>query len=240
MTWFRTWDRAGVMNVADNDLLVLITLAASIMVFTALVGTSGVPVNSRPILAIYAVLLWPSLVSLLSVGYVSYKRATFSPDHKPNLSWSQYYTPLGRLMIQDSLRCSGGFYDAFHEGTPSKSCYPRTSLPGCKGLLCWFEQENLFMIWSAAFAFVLSHLINILISLLCANHLTKTFGNGITPQQCRLTSADVRVDADKIVGGLDYVETGPKTAWRPSSNGWFEEERWREVKSRLLGGCGSR
>ena len=56
------WTHADVMAVADNDILVLVTLCSSMMVLTSLVGISGVLLNSRPILAAYALLLWPCLV----------------------------------------------------------------------------------------------------------------------------------------------------------------------------------
>ncbi|KAJ7119876.1 hypothetical protein C8R44DRAFT_789036 [Mycena epipterygia] len=198
MTWFRTWDQADVMFVADNDVLVLITLAGSVLVFTALVGLSGLLLNSRPILAAYALLLWPAFACIVAIGYVAYKRATFSLDHKLNMSWSQYYTPLGRLLVQDSLRCCG-FYSALHEATPSTRCYPRTALPGCKGKLFRFERANLAMVWSAAFSLVPLHLLNVLVALLCANHVTATFGKGITPRMYRLTRVDVQADAEKIM-----------------------------------------
>jgi len=215
------------MYVADNDILVLITLAACIVIFTALVGLSGVFLNSRPILATYALLLWPALMSLVAVGYISYKRATFSLDHKLNFSWSQYYTPLGRLLIQDSLRCCG-FYSPLHEGTPSKRCYSRTSLPGCKGKLYRFERENLRLIWSTAFTLSSLHLFNIVIALLCANHTTRTFGKGITPKQYRLRSKDVRADADEILRGIS--RSGVRAVARPemtraSSSDVFREDR---------------
>lgn len=222
LTWFRTWAQADVMYVADNDILILITLAASIMVFTALVGISGVFLNSRPILATYTLLLWPAFLSLVVVGYISYKRATFALDHKLNLSWSQYYTPLGRLLIQNSLRCCG-FYSPLHEGMPSKRCYPRTPLPGCKGKLYRFEHENLGMIWSVAFTLAGLHIINIVVALLCANHITRTFGKGITPKQYRLSNMDVRADADKILKGIRAV-VRPELSRAPSSD-VFRDDR---------------
>lgn len=189
------------MYIADTDILILITLAGSTLVFISLVGLSGVLLNSRPILAVYTFLLWPAFVSLVAIGYVAYKRATFSLDHKLNMSWSQYYTPLGRLLIQDSLRCCG-FYNALHEATPSKRCYPRTSLPGCKGKLYRFERANLALVWSTVFSLVPLHLLNVLVALLCANHVTETFGKGITPERYRLTSVDVQTDAEKIMRGM--------------------------------------
>jgi hypothetical protein len=222
------------MYVADNDVLILITLAASIMIFTSLVGISGVFLNSRPILATYTLLLWPALTSLLAVGYVSYKRSTFSLDHKLNLSWSQYYTPLGRLLIQNSLRCCG-FYSPLHEAVPNKRCYPRTSLPGCKGKLYRFERGNLGMIWSTTFPLAGLHIINIVVAMLCANHMTRTFGKGITPAQYRLSSNDVRADADKILRGISRsgvrAVVRPKMSRAPSSDTFRDD---REERSLLL------
>ncbi|KAJ7062305.1 hypothetical protein C8F01DRAFT_986808, partial [Mycena amicta] len=194
MTWFRTWDQANVMSVADNDLLILITLSGAILIFTALVGLSGVLLNARPILAVYTLLLWPALASMAAIGYVAYKRATFALDHKLNLSWSQYYTPVGRLLIQDALHCCG-FYSALHEATPSKQCYPRTPLPGCKGKLYRFERGNLILIWESVFSLVLLHLVNMVVALVCANHVTEMFGRGIMPERYRLTGADVQRQA---------------------------------------------
>ncbi|KAJ7068986.1 tetraspanin Tsp2 family [Mycena belliarum] len=230
MTWFRTWDQADVMYVADNDILILVTLAGSLLVFTALVGLSGVFLNSRPILAVYTLLLWPAFLALVAIGYVAYKRATFALDHKLNLSWSQYYTPLGRLVVQDALRCCG-FYSALHEATPSKRCYPRTSLPGCKGKLYRFERANLALIWSTVFSLVPLHLLNVLVALLCANHVTETFGKGITPKRYRLTKVDVQADAVKImrgVKGLGILSSGlPLLPHAPScvSEGGVSEDR---------------
>lgn len=83
------WNHADVMYVADNDILILIAMAASILMFTALLGLTGTLLNSRPILATYTLLLWPALISMLAVGYTSYKRYAFSLDHKLNFSWSQ-------------------------------------------------------------------------------------------------------------------------------------------------------
>lgn len=211
------------MNVADNDILAIITLTASILVFTSLVGICGVFLNSRPILATYTLLLWPALASILAIGYVSYKRVTFALDHKLNMSWSQYFTPLGRLSIQDSLHCCG-FYSVLHEGTLSNRCYPRSPLPGCKGKLYSFEKDNLATIWSAAFTLALLHILNILVALLCANHLTKTFGRGMTPKQYRLSEKDVRADADKILEGLRRSRSfGNEPQINRSSRGFRED-----------------
>lgn len=213
------------MYVADNDILILITLSSSILLLTFVVGISGTILNSRPILAIYAVLLWPAFLSILAIGYTSYKRYAYSLDRKLNLAWSQWYTPLGRLIIQNTLRCCG-YYDSLHEAAASKQCYPRTPLPGCKAKLYRFEHENLATIWASAFALVPVHIINIVVSLLCANHVTRTFGKGIMPKRYWLSGADVRADAQRFMDTFARVRpvVRPRLT-RPPSSGVFREDR---------------
>lgn len=201
------------MYVADNDILTPITLAGSLLVFTSLVGLSGMLLNSRALLAVYTLLLWPASVALVAIGYVAHKRATFSLDRKLNLSWSQYYTPPGRLLIQDSLRCCG-FYSPLHEATPSKRWYPRAALPGCKGRLYRFERANLALVWETVFSLVPLHLLNVLVALLCANHVTERFGRGVTPKEYRLTGVDVQAVAEMITMRMGWVYHRPRISCR--------------------------
>ncbi|KAL5501837.1 hypothetical protein ACEPAH_9098 [Sanghuangporus vaninii] len=202
LTWYQTWDHADVMIVADGDVLILATLCASLLLLAALVGLTGTLLNSRPLLAIYALLLWPAFISLLSVGYVSYKRASFSLDRKLNMAWSKWYTDAGRAIIQDSLRCCG-FSDPTHEAVYGPGfaggCYARTLRPGCKGALLRFERANLGSLWRAVFSAVPLHIINIIICLLCANHVTRAFGTGLLPRAYRLKLKDVKTDAKSLL-----------------------------------------
>lgn len=192
------------MVVADNDILILITLSASILLLTALIGTAGIFLNSRSTLAIYALLLWPAFLSLLAVGYTSYRRANLALDRKLDYSWSRFYTPLGRRMIQDALQCCG-YFSSMHEASPSKWCYLRTPLPGCKGGLFKFEKINLRMIWRATFSLAPLHLINMVVALLSANHVTYVFGKRVIPKQYRLSPNDVKAEAEKLLG-LAFVD----------------------------------
>lgn len=162
----------------------------------------GFILNSRQTLAIYTVVLWPALITMLSVGYLAYRRSTFALDRKLDLAWSQWYTPEGRLLIQNSLGCCG-YYDTLHDAVFSKRCHARAPLPGCRGKLYRFEKANLGIIWGAAFSFVPLHIVNIVVALLCANHVTKRFGQGITPKGYRLTPNDLRADAKKIMLNID-------------------------------------
>lgn len=224
MNFFRVktaWDHADVMFVADNDILILITIASSIVLFTAVLGLTGVLLNSRPILAVYTLLLWPALVSILAIGYTGYKRSTFKLDRKLNFAWSQWYTDLGRLLIQDSLRCCG-YYDVSHEATLSKRCYARSSLPGCKGKLYRFEKANLDKVWKVAFGVAGLHLVNVMVGLLCSGHVTERFGKGMMPKRYRLKMQDVMNDAEKI--RKEGIINRPDMT-RASSSSVFREDK---------------
>lgn len=218
------WDHADVMLVADSDVLILITLCSILMLTSALVGLTGTLLNSRPILAVYAILLWPALISLLTVGYMSYKRSVFALDRKLNLAWSQWYTDIGRQVIQDSLKCCG-FYDSVHEAVVTRRCYPRTPLPGCKGPLLRFERNNLTTLWTLAFSFLPLHLINIFVALLCANHVTDTFGKGLMPKKYRLRVEDVRSNAHSLLMHFADGSKPPPIARAGSSTSYFREDK---------------
>ncbi|THH20575.1 hypothetical protein EUX98_g8553 [Antrodiella citrinella] len=230
LTWFQTWIYSDVMFVADYDILVLITVSSAILLLTFLIGITGTILNSRPILAIYALLLWPAFASILTIGYTSYKRSTFALDRKLNFAWSQWYTSLDRLIIQNALHCCG-FYNSMHEVTASKTCYVRTSLPGCKAKLWAFEKMNLDKIWFLVFGVVVPlHVANIFVAMCCANHVTVRFGKGIMPKRYWLKGEDVKRDAERILGSIGAVAR-PGVV-RASSSGVFREDK-AEVSSVL-------
>ena len=83
-----------------------------------------------------------------------------------------------------------------------------------------FERENLARVWSAAFSVMPLHILNIVIALLCANHVTERFGTGITPKQYWLRGADVK----PIGKGLSR----PKIARAPES-ALFRDDREETV-----------
>jgi hypothetical protein len=92
----------------------VITLASILLIVTSLVGLTGTLLNSRPILAFYALFLWPSFVSMLTVGYISYRRSEFALDRKLNEKWSQDFDAAARLVIQAALKCCG-YYNPLRE-----------------------------------------------------------------------------------------------------------------------------
>jgi len=79
------------------------TTASAMMVFTALLGFSGIMLNSRPFLAVYTFLLWVCLGLMVSPGYIAYKQRTFNLEGKINLQWSRELGTDGRLRIQDAV-----------------------------------------------------------------------------------------------------------------------------------------
>lgn len=84
------------------------TVASSLCLSTSIVGIGGSVLNSRPILALYAFLLWPSLVSMLALGYTSYKRNNLRLDLKLNQAWIRYMDDLARLRVQEAVSPRGG------------------------------------------------------------------------------------------------------------------------------------
>lgn len=70
---------------------------------TALVGLVGTMLNSRPILAIYCLLLWPSLAAILVIGYTTYRKQALNLDRKLNQAWSQFFDDAARLRLQNSV-----------------------------------------------------------------------------------------------------------------------------------------
>lgn len=214
LTWRTAWDLAEVMLIADTDVLVLTTIAGSIIMSTALTGIIGTMLNSRPILAVYAVLMWSALIAIFVVGRISYRRSTFALDRKLNLSWSRYYTTLGRLVIQNSFHCCG-YYTPLHEATQSETCDENVTLPGCKGSLYEFERQNLKLIWSMAFALVPLHTINIIVAVLCANHVTTT--------STSRSGDDAFSDVRTLLHSKDYLRKPAMS--RTSSGCKFREDR---------------
>ncbi|KAF9516346.1 hypothetical protein BS47DRAFT_1292497 [Hydnum rufescens UP504] len=183
--WLRTWSHADVIRVIDWDILLYTTVASGCLLLTSLVGLPGTLLNSRPLLAFYNILLWPSLISTTTIGYASYKRRTYNLDGKTNEGWSRNWDDLGRLVVQNSLHCCG-LYNPLHQATFSPRCYPRSPLPGCKFKLLRFQSQTLDSFTRVAFTSSGIVLLSIVVAILCSNHVTRLFGKGLMPRQYRL------------------------------------------------------
>ncbi|KZS93750.1 hypothetical protein SISNIDRAFT_411123 [Sistotremastrum niveocremeum HHB9708] len=183
--WFRTTPQADVIAILDSDILTVVTLTATLLLLSSLLGLTGTLLNSRPILSFYALLLWPCFISILIVGYMSYKRCAFDLGGKLNEIWSQSLGWETRGTVQSILRCCG-WYNPLHEVSFSKTCYARTNLRGCKSKLMSFEKKNLQVYYTYAFGIVPVHIANIFVAMLCSNHVDRLFGKGLMPRKYRL------------------------------------------------------
>jgi hypothetical protein len=223
---------APVLLITDSPALILLTFSSSLLLFSSMVGVTGTLLNSRPILAVYVLLLFPAFLSFVSVGYVTYKKATFSLDAKVSEAWNLWFSPGARTVLQGALGCCG-FSGPQHGAVASGTCYARSPLPGCHGPLLRFERETLSAVAGAVFSLVPLHLANIFVGLLCANHVTHRFGKGITPAPYRLTAHDI-LSAEGSGSTPPYIKQGIKRTElpipplaAPSGYAAFREDRRR-------------
>ncbi|CAE6492940.1 unnamed protein product [Rhizoctonia solani] len=198
MTWFGIWPKSMIMRIVDYDILVTITSASLIVFGTSLFGICGTLLNSRPLLAIYCVLLWPSFAAMLVVGYTSYRRSAFALPSKMDQAWSQQFGEEDRMILQYSLKCCG-YWSPEHSAIASPVCFPRSPLPGCKSRLIRFERTSLGRYYTWTFSLVPLHILNIITALLCSNHVNRLFGKGLTPWRYRLRIEDVRANALRVL-----------------------------------------
>ncbi|TXT07234.1 hypothetical protein VHUM_03404 [Vanrija humicola] len=185
LVWLNVFYQSDVIRVANRTELILSTIAAALITFTSLLGYSGILMNNRAFLAVYVVLLWVCLAFIAAPGYMTYKRKTFNLEGKINLQWSRQLGTIGRLRIQDALRCCG-YFSPYVENTISPLCYPRSNFDGCKNRFLKLERSVLEKWYTISFALVPSHILVILAGLLCSNHVTYRFGKGLTPKRYRL------------------------------------------------------
>ncbi|KAI0265638.1 hypothetical protein BC834DRAFT_824642 [Gloeopeniophorella convolvens] len=202
LTWFAAYPAAPVLLITDAPAIILLTFSSSLLLLASLAGVTGTLLNSRPILAVYVLLLFPSFISFVSVGYITYKKANLSLDAKASEAWNAWYSPGARTVLQGALICCG-WSGPLHGAAASGTCYARSPLPGCHVPLVHFERDALTSAYGTVFSLVPLHLANIFVALLCANHVTHRFGKGITPARYRLTVRDV------FAAGLS--EVGEKT-----------------------------
>lgn len=86
------------------------------------------------------------------------------------MSWDVVGTTIHFVSHRPDERIWGGAKMA-DDATYSKKCYPRTSLPGCKGKWTEYEAQSLRNFATAAFSTVPIHLVNIVVALICSNHV---------------------------------------------------------------------
>ncbi|KAJ6455415.1 hypothetical protein C8R45DRAFT_1188068 [Mycena sanguinolenta] len=105
-------------------------------------------------------------------------------------------TPLRVGSPFKTLRCFGS---TLHEGAPESGyCYPPALPPGCKGKLRYcFDAPTLARSWATVFALDPLDPLNVLVALLCANHVMETFGGCILASAV-ISSFSHQDDGDSI------------------------------------------
>ncbi|OCH87543.1 tetraspanin Tsp2 [Obba rivulosa] len=201
LIWFNVWTHADIIRVGNRTELIISTLAASLGVFTSLIGWSGILLNNRAFLAIYSFLLWIVFAFLVTPGYITYKKRTFNLEGKINAQWSRDLGLDGRLRIQNQLGCCG-YFSPFVEATISQTCYARSLLPGCKAPYLAFERMVLERWYTVAFSLVPAQLIIMVTGLLSSNHVTYRFGKGMMPKAYRLNMNSMAVIMDNYANQL--------------------------------------
>ena len=192
---FNVWTHADIIRVGNQEELIISTVAASLAVLTSLIGWSGILLNNRAFLAVYAFLLWICFALLVTPGYITYKKRTFNLEGKINAQWSRDLGLDGRLRIQNQLHCCG-YFNPFIEATVSQTCYARSLLPGCKGPYIDFERTILERWYVVVFSCVPFQLAVMVAALLCSNHVTYRFGKGMMPKAYRLNMNSMAVIMD--------------------------------------------
>ncbi|KAG5641734.1 hypothetical protein DXG03_004306 [Asterophora parasitica] len=201
LTWFNIWTHSDIIRVGNRTELIISTLAASLAIFTSLIGWAGILLNNRPFLAIYTFLLWIVFIFLLMPGYMTYKRRAFNIEGKINAQWSRDLGASGRLRIQNQLNCCG-YFSPFVEATVSQTCYARSVLPGCKLPYIEYERRVLEAWYTTVFSLVPFHILIIVAGLLCSNHVTYRFGKGMMPKAYRLSLSSMAVIMDNYANQL--------------------------------------
>ncbi|CDS06306.1 hypothetical protein LRAMOSA08834 [Lichtheimia ramosa] len=180
VTFAKGYYRAIVIIIADRDILNMTFAASVLCVITACVGLVGVWRKDRRILGIYALLLWPCFALIATVGYLSYKADTWNLRAQLGTRWRHEFTDQDHIALQDNLHCCG-FENPSDHATYYDRCFTESLLPGCSYKFYLFEHDFLVKAWTTTFALVPLHVIVIIISLLCSNHVDHLFGSRSRP-----------------------------------------------------------
>ncbi|KAH8916546.1 hypothetical protein BT69DRAFT_1196239, partial [Atractiella rhizophila] len=96
MAWREAWQNADVVLVVNHGLLLFITFTSCFTYLLSLLAFTSTLLNSRPLLTLYNVMLWPSLILVLAAGYQAYHLDHFNLDGKLSERWSREWEEEGR------------------------------------------------------------------------------------------------------------------------------------------------
>ncbi|KAK9708710.1 hypothetical protein K7432_009488 [Basidiobolus ranarum] len=186
LTWYKLYIRAEVVLIISRSTVILVTAVSSCGIAISTIGYFGIFFNSRKILTIYAVLLWPMMGGIASIGYVTYRYSLWDLEGKLRSSWNhEGFSVEDRRRIQANLHCCG--FDSINDGSEvsSNKCragYLTTKLYGCRYKLFKLVGTYLKNTYITAFSFLIPHLFVLFSSLLFSNHITDKFGTEPAPK----------------------------------------------------------
>ncbi|ORX96048.1 hypothetical protein K493DRAFT_218169 [Basidiobolus meristosporus CBS 931.73] len=185
LTWYKLYIRAAVVLVVSRGTVILITTVSSCAIAVALLGYCGIFFNSRRILTVYSILLWPLMGGLASIGYVTFKFSQWNLEDKLRSNWKhEVYSVDDRMRIQANLHCCG--FDLPNDGSEviTNKCHSDTKVKmyGCRYKLFRMVDTYLTNTYITAFSFLVPHVFILFASLLCSNHITENFGTEPAPK----------------------------------------------------------
>ncbi|ORZ00739.1 hypothetical protein BCR43DRAFT_511706 [Syncephalastrum racemosum] len=180
VTYAQGYDRATVIVVANRDILAVTSSAALLCAVTAAIGMAGVVLKSRKILAFHALLLWPCFALITAVGYLAYKGNRWNLKSRLGMQWRYDLSDADHAALQSTLHCCG-FDNPSDHATYGERCWPESLLPGCQYKFFMFESDFLVKTYTITFAMVPLHVVIIIVSLLCSNHIDPLFGTRPPP-----------------------------------------------------------
>ncbi|KAI7825994.1 Tetraspanin family-domain-containing protein [Gamsiella multidivaricata] len=182
-TWSKPYLDSGIMMIANRNALYMMMVTPPFGIVIALLGYIGIMRQSRKVLSIYAILLWPLFAMFTSIGYICFRRNHVSLYQKLKFSWINEYTRDDRLIIQNALSCCGyrslGDYPSY-----DIRCFPRAPLPSCESVFLQYQQDFLSSTSSAAFIILPLQLLVMIVALLCSNHIDNLYrsANPVIPK----------------------------------------------------------
>lgn len=179
-TYTRSYERAIVILVANKDILGVTFAASLLCVITSILGFIGILYKNRKLLAIYSLMLWVCFALIATAGYIGFKTRTWNLKAKLGVKWRHDYSVNERELIQDNLHCCGFDNPSDHAAYFSR-CWAHSLLPGCQYKFYVFENTFLLYAYTAAFTVLPCHILVIIVSILCSNHVEHVFGNRKRP-----------------------------------------------------------
>ncbi|ORZ20620.1 hypothetical protein BCR42DRAFT_321759 [Absidia repens] len=143
-------------------------------------GYIGIVHKNRLCLGYYSLMLWGCFALITTVGYLGFKQRTWNLKAQLGVRWRHDYNPRQRELLQANLHCCG-FENPSDHATYYSRCWAESLLPGCQHKFYLFENDFLLNTYTMAFSILPLHMVVMVVTLLCANHVDVVFGTRKRP-----------------------------------------------------------